>query len=210
MLFRRGRLHRERHRRDVGPRPPADLRQVVDERIDVFQHLGRSGRDPPPGTARRSAGRISRPGRRRLSRPRQRLPRMPCSAAKSATSFKSRCAAMRSMSDVPARSIPAWFVMSPMRLPRICEGTSERNTSMPGRTGAVDPEPCCASTDAHVMMSTRRTIKNPPRRIGMLSGSAMWPIWIGPRYLPIAHSTPLTRRRRNSAFLKSSGCPRDV
>jgi hypothetical protein len=41
-LLRR-RQHRQRHRRDVRPRAAADLLQVVDEHVDVLQHLRRGG-----------------------------------------------------------------------------------------------------------------------------------------------------------------------
>jgi hypothetical protein len=40
-LLLRGRLHRQRHRRHVRPRAAADLLQIVDEQIDILQHLGR-------------------------------------------------------------------------------------------------------------------------------------------------------------------------
>ena len=62
------------------------------------------------------------------------------------------------MSDAPARSIPALFVMSPIRLPRMRSGTAERNTSMPGRTGSVDRTGCCVEpmpqTAARIMPET--------------------------------------------------------
>ena len=40
LLLRRG-LHRQDHRRDVGPGAAADFLEVVDEDVDVLQHLGR-------------------------------------------------------------------------------------------------------------------------------------------------------------------------
>ena len=69
MLLLRRRLHRQRHRRDVGPRAAADFLQVVDEHVDVLQHLGRRaailGLVERVDRARRSSHRL----RRRSSRP---------------------------------------------------------------------------------------------------------------------------------------------
>src|SRR5688572_11713301 len=62
---------------------------------------------------------------------------MPCSGASNATSFRSSCCAIRSMSETPARSIPLWFVISPTRFPFRAGGTSARNVSIPGRTTAA-------------------------------------------------------------------------
>jgi hypothetical protein len=74
-------------------------------------------------------------------------PRMPCSGARRATSFRSLCCAIRSMSEVLDRSIPVWLVMRPTRLPRSLAGRSARNTSMPGLIAPGASADCGASIE---------------------------------------------------------------
>ena len=79
ILFFGGRLHRERHRGNVGPGTAADLLEVVDQNVHVLQHLRR-------GAA--VLGQIEREDSERLSsgiglvydlRTFRASPRMPCS-----------------------------------------------------------------------------------------------------------------------------------
>ena len=136
MLLLRRRLHRQRHRRDVGPGAAADLLEVVDQHVDVLQHLRRRAAilghveriDRHAGLRIGLVGDLLAGLRRRRG----------CRArARAAPPASDPCAARSGRwPALRARSIALWLVIRPTRLPRSAGGTSERKTSMPGRTSA--------------------------------------------------------------------------